>query len=90
MNIAQKIISIGLTCKNHGAKDFFIFLLLIKKNPELNALIQTMNEMLHDLCINGWHFIWNDRILFSEYLWKDGIDLGASILSTNFIEFPFS
>ena len=82
--------SVPLNRKNYGVNDVVISSVLVKKNPNLNALIQRVNDLLHDLCsMNGFGYICNDAIT-TEYLWKDGIhlqDLGTNILSSNFIEF---
>ena len=88
--IARNIIQIGLNCKNYGVNDAVISYVLVKKSPNLNALIRRVNDLLRDLCsINGFAYICNDAIT-TEHLWKDGIhlqDLGANILSSNFIKF---
>ena len=88
--IARNIIKTGLNCKNHGVNDVVISSVLVKKNPNLNALIRRVNDLLRDLCsMNGFGYICNDAIT-TEYLWKDGIhlqDLGTNILSSNFIKF---
>ena len=82
--IARNIIKIGLNCKNHGVNDVVISSVLVKKNPNLNALIRRVNDLLRDLCsMNGFGYICNDTIT-TEYLWKDGIhlqDLGKNNLS---------
>ena len=87
---ARNIIKIGLNCKNHGVNDVVISSVLVKKNPNLNALIRRVNDLLCDLwSMNGFGYICNDAIT-TEYLWKDGIhlqDLGTNILSSNFITF---
>ena len=88
--IARNIIKIGLNSKNHSVNDVVISSVLVKKNPNLNALIRRVNDLLRDLCsMNGFGYICNDAIT-TEYLWKDGInlqDLGTNILSSNFIKF---
>ena len=88
--IAHNIIKIGLNYKNYGVNDVVISSILVKKNPNLNALIRCVNDLLRDLCsMNGFGYICNDTIT-TEYLWKDGIhlqDLGTTILSSNFIKF---
>ena len=88
--LSPSIIKIGLNCKNYGVNNVVISSILVKKNPNLNALIQRVNDLLHDLCsMNGFGYICNDAIT-TEYLWKDGIhlqDLGTNILSSNFITF---
>ena len=88
--IARNIIKIGLNCKNNGVNHVVISSILVKKNPNLNALIRRANDSLRDLCsMNGFGYICNDAIT-TEYLWKDGIhlqDLGTNILSSNFITF---
>ena len=88
--IARNIIKTGLNCKNHGVNDVVISSVLVKKNPNLNALIRRVNDLLCDLwSMNGFGYICNDAIT-TEYLWKDGIhlqDLGTNILSSNFITF---
>ena len=87
--IARIIIKIGLNCKNYGVNNV-ISSILVKKNPNLNALIRRVNDLLRDLCsMNGFGYICNDAIT-TEYLWKDGVhlqDLGTNILSSNFIKF---
>ena len=86
--IARNIIKTGLNCKNHGVNDVVISSVLVKKNPNLNALIRRVNDLLRDLCsMNGFGYICNDAIT-TEYLWKDGIhlqDLGTNILSSDLI-----
>ena len=85
--------SVPLNCKNYGVNDVVISSVLVKKNPNLNALIQRVNDLLRDLCsINGFGYICNDAIT-TEYLLKDGIhlqDLSTNILNSNFIEFANS
>ena len=91
--IARNIIKIGLNSKNHSVNDVVISSVLVKKNPNLNALIRRVNDLLRDLCsMNGFGYICNDAIT-TEYLWKDGIhlqDLGTNISSSNFIKFANS
>ena len=86
--IARNVIKIGLYCKNYGVNDVVISSVLVKKNPNLNALIRRVNDLLRDLCsMNGFGYICNDAIT-TEYLWKDGIhlqDLGTNILSSDLI-----
>ena len=64
--------------------------MLVKKNPNLNALTRRVNDLLRDLCsLNGFVYICTNAIT-TEYPWKDGIhlqDLGKYILSSNFIKF---
>ena len=81
--IERNINKIGLKCNNFGVNDVVISSILVKKNPNLNALIRRGNN----LCgINGFGYTCNDAIT-TEYFWKDGIhlqDLGTNILSSNF------
>ena len=88
--IARNIIKIGLNCKNHGVNDVVISSVLVKKNPNLNALIRRVSYLLGDLCsMHSFGYICNDPNT-TEYIWKDGIhlqDLGTNILSFNFIKF---
>ena len=88
--LSPSIIKIGLNCKNYGVNNVVISSILVKKNPNLNALIRRVNDLLRDLCsMNGFGYICNDAIT-TEYLWKDGIhlqDLGTNILISNFIKF---
>ena len=87
--IARNIIKIGLNSKNHSVNDVVISSVLVKKNPNLNALIRSVNDLLRDLCsMNGFGYICNDTIT-TEYLWKDGIylqDLGTNILRNTLIK----
>ena len=47
---------------------FVISSVLVKKNPNLNALIRRVNDLLRDLCsMNGFGYICNDAIT-TEYL----------------------
>ena len=89
-DIARNIISMALNCRKYGANDIAISSVLIKKNPNLNALVRRVNDLLYDLCAkNGFGFISNEMIT-TDYLWKDGIhllDLGTNIFSSDFIEF---
>ena len=82
--IARNVIKIDLNCKNYGVNDVVISSVLVKKNPNLNALIRRVNDLLRDLCsMNGFGYICNDTIT-TGYLWKDGIhlqDLGKNNLS---------
>ena len=67
----------------------FISSILVKKNPQLNPVIQRVNDQLRELCeINGFLFINNDMIT-TDHHWRDGIhlqDIGANILSGNFYQ----
>ena len=89
-DIARNIISIALNCRKYDVNDIAISSVLIKKNPNLNALVRRVNDLLYDLCArNGFGFISNEMITI-DYLWKDGIhllDLGTNIASSSFIEF---
>ena len=72
-DIARNIISIALNCRKCGVNDIAISSVLIKKNPNLNALVRRVNDLLYDLCVkNGFGFISNE-IVTTDYLWKDGI-----------------
>ena len=91
--IARNIIKIDLNCKNYCGNDIVISFILVKENPNLNALNRRVNDLLRDLCsMNGFGYICNDAIT-TGYLWKDGIhlqDLGTNISSSNFIKFANS
>ena len=57
--IARNIIKIGLNYKNYGVNDLAISSILVKKNPNLNVLIQRGNDLLRDLCsVNGFSYIY--------------------------------
>ena len=88
--IARNIIKIVLNYKSDSVNDVVISFLSVKKNPNLNALIQCVNDLLRDLCsTNGFGYFCNDAIT-TEDLWKDGIHLQylcINILSSNFIKF---
>ena len=83
-------ISIALNCRKYAVNYIAISSDLIKKNPNLNALVRRVNDLLYDLCAqNSFRFLSNEMIT-TDYLWKDGIhllDLGTNILSSMFIEF---
>ena len=56
---ARDIIKIGLNYKNYGVNDLAISSVLVKKNPNLNVLIQGGNNLLRDLCsVNGFGYIY--------------------------------
>ena len=86
--IASDITKIDLNCRNYGVNDVTSSI-LVKKNPNLNALIRRANNLLRDLgSMNNFGYICNDAII-TECLWKNGIhlqDLGTNILSSNFIK----
>ena len=73
-----------------GVNEVFILSILVKKNPNLTAIVRRVNDMLKDLCgKNGFCFICNDGIT-TDYLWKDGVhlqDMETHILSNHFIKF---
>ena len=74
-NIAHSIINIGLDCKTNGVDEVLISSILVKKNPNLTAIVSRFNDMLRDLCgKNGFSFICND-VITTKYLWKDGVHL---------------
>ena len=60
--------------------------ILVKKNPNLTAMVRRVNDMLRDLC---------EKLLFmrefiTNYLWKDGVylqEMGTHILSNHFLKF---
>ena len=87
--LANNIINIGLSCKNHDVSKVLIPSLLVKKILELNPVIRSVNDQLRKLFeINGFLFINNDMIT-TERLWRDGIhlqDIGTKILSRNFYQ----
>ena len=67
-DIASSMINIGLDCKNNGVTKVLILSLLVKKNPNLTAIVRRVNDMLRDLCEkNGFDFICND-VITSDYL----------------------
>ena len=67
-NIARSIINIGLDCKNNGVNEVFISSILVKKNPNLTAIVRRINDMLRDLCEKiGFSFICND-VITTNYL----------------------
>ena len=87
-NIAHSIINIGLDCKN--VNEMLVSFVLVKKNPNLTAILSRFNDMLRDLCEkNGFSFTCND-VIATTYLWKDGVhlqDMGTHILSNHFLKF---
>ena len=89
-DIARSIINIGLDCKVNGVNKVFISSILVRKNPNLTAIVCRVNDMLRDLCEkNGFSFICND-VITTNYLWKDGVylqDMGKHILSNHFLKF---
>ena len=89
-NIAHSIINIGLDCKTNGVDEVLISSILVKKNPNLTAIVRGVNDMLRDLCKkNGFSFICND-VITTNYLWKDGVhmqDMGTHIFSNHFLKF---
>ena len=89
-NIAHSIINIGLDCKTNGVDEVLISSILVKKNPNLTAIVRRVNDMLRDLCKkNGFSFICND-VITTNYLWKDGVhmqDMGTHIFSNHFLKF---
>ena len=62
---------------------------MVKKNPNLTAIMRRVNAMLRDLCEkNGFRFICNDVVTIN-YLWKDGVhlqDMETHILSNYFLK----
>ena len=64
--------------------------ILVKKNPNLTAIVRRVNDMLRDPCEkNGFSFICN-HVITTDYLWKDGVhlqDMGTHILSNPFLKF---
>ena len=82
------IINIGLDCKNNGVNEVLTSSILVKKNPNITAIVRRVNVMLRDLCEkNDFSFICN--VITTNYLWKDGAhlqDMGTYILSNNFLE----
>ena len=57
--IVRNIIKNGLNCKSYGVNDLAISSILVKKNPNLNVLIQRGNDLLRDLCsVNGFSYIY--------------------------------
>ena len=89
-NIAHSIINIGLDCKTNGVDEVLISSILVKKNPNLTAIVRRVNDMLRDFCKkNGFSFICND-VITTNYLWKDGVhmqDMGTHIFSNHFLKF---
>ena len=89
-DIARSIINIGLDCKTNGVNKVFISSILVKKNPNVTAIVCQVNDMLRDLCEkNGFNSICND-IITTNYLWKVCVhlqDMGTHILSNHFLKF---
>ena len=71
-------------------KCLLISFVLVKKNPNLTAILSRFNDMLRDLCEkNSFSFTCND-VIATTYLWKDGVhlqDMGTHILSNHFLKF---
>ena len=44
------IINVELDCKNNGVNKVLILSILVKKNPNLTAIVRRVNNMLRDLC----------------------------------------
>ena len=85
-DIARSIINIGLDCKNNGVNEVFISSILVKKNPNLTAIVCQVSDMLGDLCEkNGFSFICND-VFTTNYLDVVHLqDMGTHILSNHFL-----
>ena len=67
----------------------FISSMLVKKNPNLTAIMRRLNDMLRDLCEkNGFSFICNDVITMLQLC--NGVhlqDIRTHILSNHVLKF---
>ena len=88
--IARRMINIGLDCKNNGVNEMLMLSILVKKNPNLTAIVHRVNDKLIDLYEKiSFSFICND-VVTTNYSWKDGADLqdmGTHVLSNHFLKF---
>ena len=85
--LASNIINIEL--KNHGVSKAFILSISVKKNPKLNPVNQRVNDHLCELCETNGFFFFNNDMIKTDHLWRDGIhlhDTGINILSRKFYQ----
>ena len=87
--IAHSIINVRLDCKSNGVNEVLLPSILVKKNPNLTAIVRQVNDMLRDLCEkNGFYFICNN-VITTNYLWKDVVylqDMRTHILGNHFFK----
>ena len=50
-NIAHSIINVGLDCKTNGVDEVLISSVLVKKNPNLTAIVRGVNDMLREISV---------------------------------------
>ena len=86
--VVERIIDIGLYCKECSVKDVIISSVLVKRNFHLTRIVLQINDFFIE-CTNNFHYLTNDNIS-RQNLWKDGIHLnsvGNNILAENFISY---
>ena len=52
--IAHSIINVRLDRKSNGINEVLLPSILVKKNPNLTAIVCQVNDMLRDLCEKKW------------------------------------
>ena len=89
-DVVQRIIDIGLYCRECDVKDVIISSILVKRNFHLTRIIRQINDLLSEYHVsNNFHYLTNYNTS-RQNLWKDGIHLnnvGNNILAENFISY---
>ena len=74
-DVVQRVIYIGLHCREYGVKDIIILSVLIKRSVHLTRIIQQRNGLLSEYCVsNNSHYLTNNS-KSKQNLMKDGIHL---------------
>ena len=74
-DIVQRIIDIGLYCRECGVKYVIISSILVKRSFHLTTIIRQINDLSSEYCVsNNFHYLSNDNISIQN-LWEDSIHL---------------
>ena len=88
VNVANKVIETGLTCRKLGATNVLIGGVTIRKTSLLQERCKELNDILRNLCsISNFVFINNNDITL-DHLHSDGVHLnedGTKLLADNYL-----
>ena len=88
VNVANKIIEAGLTCRKLGATNILIGGVTIRQTKFLRERCMELNDILQSLCsFNNFTFI-NNSDINEEHLHSDGVHLnddGTKLLADNYL-----
>ena len=71
-DVVQRLMEIGLYCRECGVKDVVISSILVERNFQLATIIWQINDLLSEYCVSSnFHYLTNDNITRQD-LWNYG------------------